>query len=137
MPTENPRVNVTLSPSLNALVGRVATLQRISKAAVLRELLEASEDGLQHAAALMEAAAGARQSAMKRLADDMEGSLRAAERFEQEMRRRFAHSAKDLVADAEAVRGRRPRSSGAAAATRPPVGLKRRRNPPISNRGVK
>lgn len=137
MPTENPRVNVTLSPSLNALVGRVATLQRISKAAVLRELLEASEAGLQHAVALMEAAAGARQSAMKRLADDMEGSLRAAERFEREMRDRFAHSAKDLVADAEAVRGRRPRSSGAAAATRPPGGAKRLRNPPISNRGVK
>ena len=138
MPTENPRVNVTISPSMDALVSRLATLQRISKASVLRELLETAEPGLRHALALMEAAQDASQTAHKRLAADMERALQATERYERSMSNAFAHSLGDLVADAETVRGRRPGRTGVARpAGMVAPGRSRRKDPPSSNRGVK
>ena len=43
MPTLNPRINVTLAPSSDSLVQRLATFQGVSKSQVLRELLDAAE----------------------------------------------------------------------------------------------
>ena len=45
MPTANPRINVTLSPSLYSMVEELAKHQRISRSMVLRELLEAFNAG--------------------------------------------------------------------------------------------
>lgn len=138
MPTENPRVNVTITPSMNAVVGRLAELQRVSKASVLRDLLETAEPGLRQALALMEAAQGAAKEVHQRLAADMDKAMLAADRYDREMADYFQNSLGDLVADAEAVRGRRPgrtgvaRTAGAAASVR-----RKRKDPPSSNRGVK
>jgi hypothetical protein len=128
MPTLNPRLNVTLSPSLYDLVGRLAGLQRVSRANVLRELLEASAPSLARAVALMEAAQRAKPELLRGLAASMASSQ---DRIEEVMERALATIERqgDLIEEAEGVHGRRPRR----AAARATVG----ENPPASNRGVK
>ena len=133
MPTLNPRINVTLSPSLDSLVGRLAVFQRCSKSSVLRELLEAAEPALERVAALMEAAQKASSSVRVDLARSLERSQEAAEDVLAGALMRINRAESDLVSQAEAVRGRRPRR----AAERTGGGAAGVPNPPSSNRGVK
>lgn len=146
MPTQNPRVNVTLSPSLDSLVSRLASLERVSKSMVLRELLEAAEPSLLSAVALMEAAKGASVEARKRVARDMQSTIDAANGINLMVQAVAANNTRDMVAEAEAIRGRRPsRSSRPAAAggaggkrlAAPRKAAKTAKRPPSSNRGVK
>lgn len=134
MPTINPRVNVTLSPSLDALVSRLAVLQRSSKSQVLRELLEAAEPALHRAVALMDAASKASSELHAKLARSMEAAQDLAEDSAAVMLSRMDRAVNDLVSEAEAVRGRRPARKGGASAAAAAPGA---RNPPPSNRGVK
>lgn len=143
MPTTNPRVNVTLSPSLDSLVSRLAAIERVSKSMVLRELLEAAEPSLLSAVALMEAAKGASVEARKRIARDMQSTVDAAKGVNYLAQSVAANSTRDIVAEAEAIRGRRPprRARAAGAPGRHPATGKSKpkalQDPPISNRGVK
>jgi hypothetical protein len=147
MPTVNPRINVTLSPSLDLLVTRLAGLERVSKSMVLRELLEAAEPSLVHAVALMEAAQGAGAKARKNLVHDLNTGIKAAEGTSELMLQNMAFHTRDLVSEAQAVKGRRPaRVQGAAVhvpvlAGKTPIPRKSTRpgakRPPSSNRGVK
>lgn len=142
MTTLNPRVNVTLSPSLDALVSQLATYERISKSMVLRELLEAAEPALRQAVALMEAAKGASVNARKNLAQDLDKNIREAESLAAGQLQVLANHTRDMVGEAEAIKGRRPaRSSGKRSAPNAPVsgvvGTREPKRPPISNRGVK
>ena len=142
MPTLNPRVNVTLSPSLDSLVARLAKLERVSKSMVLRELLEAAEPSLQAAVAMMDAAKGAGVEARKRIANDMQKTMDAAAGVQHLALQVAANNTRDIVAQAEAIRGRRPSRQARAAVTAGavsgrPVVTKAAKRPPISNRGVK
>jgi hypothetical protein len=136
MPTSNPRIIVTVSPSLDALVDRLARLQRVSKSQVLRELLEAAEPALQRAAALMDAASTATSEVLSKLAADLDRAQSDAEAVRDVQLARADAMTADLVAEAEAIRGRRPVS-----AQRAPAGVsgspRSPKNPPVSNRGVK
>ena len=143
MPTQNPRINVTLKPSLDALVTRTAELTRTSKSQVLRELLEAAEPALQRAVALMEAAAQATGAIKERLAQSMDAGIADAEKAQERILATL-DGAKDLVSQAEEIRERRParrdpRSGRGASAAAPGGGGGARgvSNPPASNRGVK
>lgn len=142
MPTNNPRVNVTLSPSLDILVSRLAALERVSKSMVLRELLEAAQPALQAAVALMDAAEGAGTEARKRIATDMQMTIDAAAGVQYLALQVASNSTRDIVAEAEEIRGRRPsrqsRDSGAVgAACASEKAPKKSKRPPSSNRGVK
>jgi hypothetical protein len=146
MPTLNPRVNVTLSPSLDSLVGQFAGLQRVSKSTVLRELLETVEPSLRQVVALMEAAKVANAKTRMTIADDMETAVKAAEGVQSLMMSVAAHHTRDMVQEAEAVQGRRPTRAAQAAALATAAGRrpaerstspKRVKRPPLSNRGVK
>ena len=117
MPSINPRVNVTLSPSLDSLVGQLASLERVSKSMVLRELLEAAEPSLRQAVALMLAAKGASAKARQNLATDLQTTLTAAESTSALMLQTLATAQRDLVDESQAIKGRRPVSGQAA---RPP-----------------
>lgn len=125
MPTVNPRTNVTLSPSLDLLVVRLAAMQQVSKSQVLRELLEAAEPALQRAVALMEAAAKSKGAVLDGLARSLE---QAQDQVEAQLAAHLTGmdaATADLVARAEAVRGRRPRtgvSQATAGASGPAVG---------------
>jgi hypothetical protein len=149
MPTLNPRINVTLSPSLDSLVARLAELERVSKSTVLRELLETAEPALLQAVALMEAAQGASVKARKNLAQDLESSIKAAEGASAMVLQNLAYQTRDMVGEAEAIRGRRPVRGQAKPPVLAPaprrrkaervalVGSKTAKRPPLSNRGVK
>jgi len=150
MPTVNPRINVTLSPSLDALVGQLAGFERVSKSMVLRELLEAAEPSLRKAVALMAAAQGVTGKARDQLARDMDASIKASEGILDLTLSVVAGHTRDMVSEAEQVRGRRPARIAKRAASQPggtppsSVSLlkspKRRKpagDPPPSNRGVK
>ena len=133
MPTVNPRVQVTLSPSLDALVRRMALYTRSSKSQVLRELLEAAEPALQRAATLMEAASKAAGEAKERLARSLEKAQDLAEDHAAMHLARLDRMTDDLVSQAEAIKARRPARVGSPTAPASTAG----RNPPASNRGVK
>ncbi len=138
MPTNNPRVNVTLSPSTDALVRRLSGLQRVSKAQVLRELLEAAEPALQRAASLMEAAQGVSAAVLHDLAMTLD---KAQKRAEAQLAVHLAEAdslSSDLVTQAQAVRDRRPgRELGTGALPGRAVRKSGPPSPPASNRGVK
>ena len=145
MPTLNPRINVTLSPVLYDLVGRLATHERVSRSMVIRELLETAEPMFLQALVLMDAAKGASAKARETLRIDLDSSIKAAEGTAHLMMGNLAMHTRDLVDDAQAIKGRRPASRKAVPLA---VGLlpvvskaKAVRNasvrPPLSNRGVK
>lgn len=138
MPTLNPRINVTLSPSLDQLVQRMAVHQRLSKSQVLRELLEAAEPALQRAVALMDAASRATAEVKVGLAAHMDRAQDATEDALAVVLSRLDRG-RDLVEQAEGVQGRRPARKGHARATvsAPLLSRKVAKNPPPSNRGVK
>lgn len=141
MPTDNPRINVTLSPSTHSMVERLATLQRVSKSAVLRELLEASEPALAQALAMMEAANSLSIGARQKVAKELEATIASVEGKGRAAMELAAGITQDLVAQAEAIEGRRP----ARGVPAPRGGARRaeakrtrkRSDPPSSNRGVK
>ena len=150
MPTVNPRINVTLSPSLDTLVGQLAGFERVSKSMVLRELLEAAEPSLRKAVALMTAAQGVTGKARDQLARDMESSIKASEGLLDLTLSVVAGHTRDMVSEAEQGRGRRPARIAKREASRPgrsplssvsPVKALRVKkpagDPPPSNRGVK
>lgn len=133
MPTLNPRINVTLPPSLDALVARMATHQRVSKSQVLRELLEAAEPALQRAVTLMDAARAASTEARAGLARRLDKGIDDAEDTMAVLLSRLDRAQADLVSQAEAVQGRRPARRKAQRAA-PAVAAN---DPPTSNRGVR
>jgi hypothetical protein len=120
MPTVNPRINVTLSPSLDSLVSRLAALERVSKSMVLRELLETAEPSLSQAVALMEAAKGASVKARQNLATDLQSSIKAAEGTSALVLQNLAYAQRDLVDEAQAIKGRRPQRVQAVRPTAAP-----------------
>lgn len=142
MPTLNPRVNVTLSPSLDSLVSRLADLERVSKSMVLRELLEAAEPSLLQVVALMEAAKGASVNARERLAASMQKTIDDVSVLRDLSLEIAATRTRDIVTEAQSIRGRRPsrlsRTSAASGAVASPLKLEKKpKRPPLSNRGVK
>lgn len=140
MPTLNPRVNVTLSISLDMLVAQLASLQRVSKSQVLRELLEAAEPYLQRAVALMEIASTASVEARTGLAHKLGRDLDTAQDSVALLLARVDRGI-DLVSQAEAVRGKRPARVAAKRGAPPSRGERSgvtvAKNPPASYRGVK
>jgi len=133
MPTENPRVNVTLSPSLYDLVGAMARAQRVSRSQVLRELLEAAEPALQRVVKMMDAAERAKGAVKAGFAENL---LRSQQVLEQELERQLSMVdgvSTDLVTLAERIQGRRPARAAQPRTTGGALG----ENPPASNRGVK
>ena len=143
MPTVNPRINVTLSPSLYGMVGELAKQQRISKSMVLRELLEASEPALAQVVAMLKAADDMNDAARQRLKQDLGQTIESIEKKVDSAMEMAAGVTADLVAQAESIRGRRPgagkRSAARsrAAASVPSSSTHGAKRPPSSNRGVK
>lgn len=146
MPTINPRINVTLSPSLYGMVGELAKYQRVSRSMVLRELLEASEPALAQVVAMMRAAEDMTEAAKSRLLTDMDSALVKLEATKDQALALAAGATADLVAQAESIRGRRPGRRAGGMRQRPTGSVVRPAlsdsspapsGPPSSNRGVK
>lgn len=137
MPTVNPRITVTLTPSVHAVLRRLSALTRNSQSAMVGDLLSQSLPVLERMCKILEAAEKVRGNTMADITTDMTA---AQERLEKQMG--LALETMDagvapLLAEAERIDRRGGRSGRAPArgqgpASPAPKGLLT----PISNRGV-
>ena len=81
MPTNKPRVQVTLEPETHAVIARFAQLQGRTRGSVIAELLDSVSPSLTRTVALLEAAFEAPESVKKGLRgviEDLQGELVSA-----------------------------------------------------------
>lgn len=118
MPTKNPRLSVVLSPALASTLAALSAETGDSAASIVRGLVEQTHPALQRMLQLLQAAnkakgqvrAGVGQT-LDRVVEDLEIASAIADV-------RMASVVRDLVDDAQAVKGRR-RPRGGTAATGP------------------
>jgi hypothetical protein len=133
MPAKNPRLTITLQPSLAAQLRKLSELTGNSQSGLIGELLEGSGPVFDRLIQVLEAAQTAKSSMRGKLADDMERAQTKMEGALGMVLEGFDDITGSLLDEAEAVtrRGRgsasgaRSHGPGAAAPT------------PISNRGVR
>jgi hypothetical protein len=138
MPTANPRITVTLTPGLHAILKRVAYLAGSSQSAMIGDLLQQSMPVFERMAKLLEAADRIKGEAAK-VPQEIGDSIKAAQgRVEgqlglllEDMDEVF----KPLIDEAERIERRRGRA-GARGARPGTAGPARAASTPISNRGV-
>lgn len=133
MATKNPRLTITLTPSLAAQLRRLSELTGNSQSSLIAELLDGSGPVFDKMIQVLEAAAIAKDSIRGRIADDLDEAQRKLEGALSMAQEGFDLFTKPLLDEAEAV-GRRARQGRAKAGRgerggTPPT--------PISNRGVR
>jgi len=115
MPSKNPRLSVVLSPALAATLAALSQETGDSAASLVRGILEQAEPALQRMLQLVKAAkqaqgqisAGVGQS-LNRVLQDLEEAMVVADY-------RTGRAVRDLVSEAQAVKGRRRGTGGGAA----------------------
>lgn len=127
MPTQNPRLTITLKPSLDAAIRRLSELTGQSKSSLIGELLEQAQPVLERMGTIIAAAQTATQEAKERMAanlDEAQSKLEVHLGLVQDL---FEEHTADLIGDIEQV-GRRKakgatggRTDGRAAPARPPA----------------
>ena len=133
MATKNPRLTITLTPSLAAQLRRLSELTGNSQSSLIAELLDGSGPVFDKMIQVLEAAAVAKDSIRGRIAGDLDEAQRKLEGALSMAQEGFDLFTKPLLEEAEAV-GRRARQGHAKAGRggrggTPPT--------PISNRGVR
>lgn len=141
MPTNNPRVNVTLKPSTAAIIRKLSDLTGNSQSGLIAELLEANEETFARLITILTAA----QDAKAALTEEMHSGLRQAqEKLERQMGlvlETMEEGAAPILEAAEKVQRRASRRS--AEGPRPaggrgaPKGRGKGASTPMSNRGVR
>ena len=112
MAAKSPRLSVSISPSLSALLAQLAHESEQSASSLVRELLEQSEPALGRLLQLLQAAKSAKgqvgagvAGALDRVVGDLEEALAVADL-------RVGRATRDLVTVAESVNGRRRPAAG-------------------------
>jgi hypothetical protein len=137
MPTANPRISITLKPSLAAVLRELSELAGNSQSAMVAELLETSQPVFEKMVLVMRAAAKVRDAAKEEMAAGLE---RAQRRLEQQLgllSDEFDAVSRPVLEAAERIDRRPGRVAGHAGAghgARP--ALPAAKTPP-SNRGVR
>lgn len=134
MPAKNPRLTVTVKPSLKAQLERLSELTGNSQGALVSDLLEGSEQVFERLIVVLEAAKVARENISSDMSEGLEAAQKKLENqlgFTLEL---FDSSTKPILVEAEKVkrRARRIEGSGASSEARPARSLT-----PPSNRGVR
>jgi hypothetical protein len=127
VPTKNPRINVTLSPAVAAMLRRMSQLNKKSQSAIIGELLEASQPVFERMVRVLEAAEQAQASVKAQIRGNLEAAEEALDKQLGLMLGDIETRTGDLVDDLEQVRRR------TAAASRVAAGAAG--GPPPSNRG--
>ena len=131
MPAKNPRLTITLQPSLAAQLRKLSELTGNSQSAMIGDLLEGTGPVFDRMIQVLEAAKRGK------LADDMEQAQTKMEGALGMVLEGFDQFTGSLLDEAEAVT-RRARRKGAASGARAPAGgLGAAAPTPISNRGVR
>lgn len=85
MPTKNPRLSVTLTPALSAVLDRLSELTKTSKSAIVAELLESSAPVLERMTEALAAAVAIRDDAMSATTEISDALDRAQSRLETQL----------------------------------------------------
>lgn len=141
MPAKNPRLTITLQPTLAAQLRRLSELTGNSQSALIAEMLEGSTPIFDRMITLLEAAHQAKDSLRGQA---VEGLDVAQSKLEKQMGLAldtWDQAASPLLEQMEAIKRRAARSAPAAAArsaARPARGgTKQGKGTPPSNRGVR
>lgn len=135
MPAVNPRITITLTPEVHALLRRLSVLTGNSQSAMVGELLESSQPVFERMLVLLEAADKLKREGMQ-APEDIKNSLsRAHDKLEAQLGlalESFEQGGAPLLREAEKVTRRAGRGGPARGEKRPA----RKAPTPISNRGV-
>lgn len=114
MPSKNPRLSVVLSPALAATLASISKATGDSASSLVRSLLDQAHPALERMLQLVTAANSAKGqigagvgTALDRVVDDLEDAVALADA-------RTARAVRDLVEQAQEVRGRRRPGGGVA-----------------------
>jgi len=136
MTTKNPRLTITLTPTLSAQLREISRLTGNSQSSLIAELLEGSQPVFDRVIKVLTAAEGAKQALKGSIADDMD---KAQTRMEAQLGlalEEFDSSTQPFLDQMEEVKRRatRGRSGDALAHT---GDAQRAASTPLSNRGVR
>jgi hypothetical protein len=137
MPAKNPRLTMTLTPTIAAQLRRLSQLTGNSQAALVSELLEGQEKVFAKLIHVLEAAHLAKGQMVAGLTEDME---RAQAKIEAQLGLvldHFDEGFAPLVAEAEKIQRRAGRAAPADAGTARPVRRKRASDPHLLTGGSK
>lgn len=141
MPTLNPRITITLQPSVHATLRRLSELTGNSQSAMVGELLEQSLPIFERMVKVLEAAHRLREQGLGAPSEIGVGLEHAQRRLERQLGLEldeFTDLTAPLLAEVEKVERRAGRAAGTGAAS-PAARSERRgaRGTPPSNRGVR
>ena len=151
MPTKNPRLTITLQPSLAAQLRRLSELTGNSQSALISELLSGSGEVFDKMILLLEAAQKAKDSIKGRMAPELDAAQEKMQLALGLVLDGFDDISASLLDEAEQVdrrsrkrvsgrAGGRAHAAGSAGEGAPPRGegdSARRAATPLSNRGVR
>lgn len=133
MPAKNPRLTITLQPTLAAQLRKLSELTGNSQSSLIGELLEGSGPVFDRMIQVMEAAKTAKESMRGRIAGDIEQAQARLEEGLGMALEGFDQWTGSLLDEAEAV----TRRARKGPAERDGAGLGAAAPTPISNRGVR
>lgn len=140
MPTKNPRLSLTLDPSLAAILRRLSELTGNSQSKIIAEILQGSEHIFAKIVRVLEAAEKAKAEVRGRALANLEEAHGRVDAQLELVIDEFDSMTGTLLDEVEAVarRGRKePRARAESAASALPAGSAGRRPTPPSNRGVR
>lgn len=129
MPTQNPRITVTLTPAVAAVLKRMSELTGNSQSALVGDLLEESRPVFDRMVLVLQAAKDVKGKVQSDIVASMEGIQARLEKQLGLGLDVMDDGARPLLEEAERINRRGGRSAGGE---RPP----RQAEPPRSNRGV-
>lgn len=136
MPTQNPRLTVTLKPSTSAQLREMSRLTGNSQSAMIAEILEGSEPVFQRLIEVLSAAEEVKKEVRHKMASDLETAQTKMEKQLGLALETFHTHTGSLIDQVEAVR-RRARRAPADGKRSAAAGAHRARSTPPSNRGVR
>lgn len=137
MPATNPRISVTVAPSVEAVLSRLSVATGQSKSSFIAELLESSMPVLERMATVIEAAQHAKDTLKSQTAKDMEQAESRLHQILGVTMDIFDESTAPILEEAERVQRRAARSQTGrrGRAATPAAGLATPPQPPYVTRG--
>lgn len=137
MPATNPRISVTVTPAVDAVLSRLSSVTKQSKSSFIADLLESSMPVFERMATVIEAAAQAKDTLKAQTAKDMEVAEARLHEILGVTMDIFDESTAPILEEAKRVQRRAARGQtgrrGRAAA--PAAGLESSTQPPYVTRG--
>jgi len=135
MTTKNPRLTITLTPTLSAQLREISRLTGNSQSSLIAELLEGSQPVFDRLIKVLSAAEGAKQALRGKIAEDIDNAQTKMEAQLGLALDAFESSTDSMLEHMEDIKRRASRRGGDALAHT--GGARREALTPLSNRGVR